>query len=345
MPIAQFDFLIIGQGLAGSILAYELINRGQRVLVLDNDHSGSASNVAAGIINPITGHRLNLSNNFVQLYTRAKEFYASFETKFGTPIFTEIDQVRLIKNPGQADYFSKRLAQHEYQDFLQKSLDSHLFKKCPFGTASIKQTAIVDTKLLLKKIQAWLIDHNSYQTLRLDYSTLKFKESNIQYEHINAKNIIFCEGYQAINNPWLKTLPFKLAKGEILTVEQFSDSHPMLSWGNWLTPANNGVSKLGSNYAWQDIQLDASSDVKQKLLESLKSQTHRDANVVKHEVGIRPTTTHRHAFIGNIKALSNAYCFNGFGSKGCLTIPMHADVLCDHLLNSIPLPEELSRWL
>jgi glycine/D-amino acid oxidase-like deaminating enzyme len=79
MPASQIDFLIIGQGLAGSILAYELIARGQRIMVIDNDHLGSASKVAAGIINPITGHRLNLTEGFVDYYHRATNFYTDIE--------------------------------------------------------------------------------------------------------------------------------------------------------------------------------------------------------------------------------------------------------------------------
>ena len=80
MTVPQFDYLIIGQGLAGSMLAFQLIARGQRVLVIDNDYQGNASQVAAGIINPITGHRLNLTEGFVDYYACAMAFYDQLES-------------------------------------------------------------------------------------------------------------------------------------------------------------------------------------------------------------------------------------------------------------------------
>ncbi|HBA65740.1 MAG TPA: FAD-dependent oxidoreductase, partial [Methylococcaceae bacterium] len=53
----DIDFLIVGQGLAGSLLAFELIQRNAQVMVVD-DGRENASEVAAGLINPVTGIRL-----------------------------------------------------------------------------------------------------------------------------------------------------------------------------------------------------------------------------------------------------------------------------------------------
>jgi hypothetical protein len=44
------------------------------------------------------------------------------------------------------------------------------------------------------------------------------QQYGINWQDISAKKIIFCEGYQAIHNPWFNYLPFQLAKGEILTL-------------------------------------------------------------------------------------------------------------------------------
>ena len=380
----QIDFLIIGQGLAGSMLAFELINRGHTVMVLDNSHYGSSSYVAAGIINPITGHRLNLTTGFVDFFQRANAFYKDLEEVFSQEFIRSVEQVRLIKNKGQASYFDKRMQEPCYQDFLHTSDQQQLFSKPEYGCASIKQTSVVDTKSLLKEIQTWLKQQSAYQQIKIDYSRIDITDSGVGYSDIcdasinnsdlnkielnnldfnnfdtnnsenhgrheinlNAKYLIFCEGYQAINNPWLKHLPFKLAKGEILSVKPNSIKQAMLSWGSWLVPTNDGAFKLGANYDWNSTELEKTESVKQKLLDSLASHTNiKKPDLVNHEVGVRPTTIDRQAFVGPIKALKNTYCFNGFGSKGCLTIPTHVDLLCDHILNGSPLPEELCKWL
>ena len=59
MPKTRIDTLIIGQGLAGSLLAWLLVRAGQRVCVIDDAHASSSSVVAAGLINPLAGMRFN----------------------------------------------------------------------------------------------------------------------------------------------------------------------------------------------------------------------------------------------------------------------------------------------
>ena len=154
------------------------------------------------------------------------------------------------------------------------------------------------------------------------------------------KNIVFCEGFQAIYNPWLKNLPFKLSKGEILTVEhQPQNTARMLNWGNWLVPTSQpGVARLGANYVWDDLSLVSAPETEQNLLSSLHQFTTIHASSIRAEVGIRPTTLRRQPFVGPLSALGNAYCFNGFGSKGCLVIPYYAELFCDYLSRQKPLP-------
>ena len=51
----EFDFIVVGQGIAGTLMAWNLHLAGKKVLIIDDHHSGSSSLVAAGIVNPITG--------------------------------------------------------------------------------------------------------------------------------------------------------------------------------------------------------------------------------------------------------------------------------------------------
>ena len=51
------DVLIIGQGLAGTFLSWNLYKEGKTFLVIDDGNENSSSKVAAGIINPVTGRR------------------------------------------------------------------------------------------------------------------------------------------------------------------------------------------------------------------------------------------------------------------------------------------------
>ena len=50
----MYDFLIIGQGIAGTILSYYLEKRGYRICVIDNLDKKAPSQIASGIYNPIS---------------------------------------------------------------------------------------------------------------------------------------------------------------------------------------------------------------------------------------------------------------------------------------------------
>ena len=347
MPTTEFDYLIIGQGLAGTILAHTLITRGQRVMVIDNAHSGSSSKVAAGIINPITGPRLKQSDDFKHYVEQAKSYYAKLEYHIKKQVFTEIKQVRQIQNDEQLSFLEKRLADPQYSHVIQ-TLDNKtpLFKKTAYPQITINGTAIVNTRDLLSASKTWLASLQSYQQSEFNYQDLTFHNNGVEYKNIHAKEIIFCEGYQATNNPWLKELPFKLAKGEIITLENEPSNNTMLSWDKWLVPLGKSA-KLGSNFAWDDLSLTPSNATKDMLLTSAEANidTNITAKVLRHEVGIRPSTRQREPFVGALSTQNNAYCFNGFGSKGCLLIPHYATLLADHLQHQTTLPSKVTQWL
>ncbi len=362
----QVDFLIVGQGLAGSLLAMRLLQAGQRVQVIDNRHLGSASQVAAGIINPITGHRLNKTHGFDTYIEAALDCYSSLEKRLeANSIVRPVKQVRLVKNPGQAEYLQKRLNDPDYQRFISVSekQNTHTPKlqDLGFGAIGIKQTWLVDAPRLLSVISQHLDSLGALRQEPFAYTKLQLTSNGVLYQDTTAKAVIFCEGYQAIYNPWLEHLPFKLSRGDVLTVEPkeldpyresqaINQELQMLNWGSWLVQDQHEASdatrfKLGSSYEWNSLDLQAKAENATKLLASAALNTGEKMNLIRHQVGIRPTTTQRRPFIGPLSNLDHAYCFNGFGSKGCLLIPFYAEHLVSHLLCASQIDEELSKWV
>ena len=343
----HFNILIVGQGLAGSLLAWKMIQQGLSVLVIDNHHHHSASKVAAGIINPITGHRSNLTQGFVQFMSTAKTSYKQLQDAFGQKFLSNIQQQRLLKNQGQQHYYLKRLEQTNYADFvtaLEKTGNtSHPFKTNEFGIADIQETFRVDVNALLATIKNWLITQNSYVYEKINYADITIEDKHVRIKNnslaCTAEHIVFCEGYQAIHNPWFKQLPFKLAKGEILTLQLTKPQTAMLNWGHWLLPLLPQITTafLGANYAWNDTSETCNRDIAQELLDSLEKNTHISAKVIAHQSGIRPSTINRKPLIGVHPDHSRLFCFNGFGSKGCLLIPYYAEQFTQHFSKGIAL--------
>jgi len=71
------DYLIVGQGLAGSVLAWCLAQQGRRVLLLDDGHRHAASRAAAGLINPLAGMRFSRPARIEAWLASATELYAA----------------------------------------------------------------------------------------------------------------------------------------------------------------------------------------------------------------------------------------------------------------------------
>ncbi|MFN5920895.1 MAG: FAD-dependent oxidoreductase, partial [Bacteroidota bacterium] len=52
------EYIIVGQGLAGTVAAFSLLKAGKKVLVFDEKREFTASKVAAGMFNPINPKRM-----------------------------------------------------------------------------------------------------------------------------------------------------------------------------------------------------------------------------------------------------------------------------------------------
>ena len=122
----QKDFLIVGQGIAGSFLAWNLLKRGKSLVIVDDNHSDASSFAAAGMINPITGKRLVLSPRCEELLPFAKSVYLELEKQFQETFFESKDIIRLFRDD------------KELREWERKSMVTHLKKyygkKQPSGT-------------------------------------------------------------------------------------------------------------------------------------------------------------------------------------------------------------------
>ena len=84
------DILIVGQGLAGTMLGWACERAGISFAVVDTGHAGAATTVAAGIINPITGRRLVKSWEVDRLLPLARATYRDIEAALGVPVWREM---------------------------------------------------------------------------------------------------------------------------------------------------------------------------------------------------------------------------------------------------------------
>lgn len=101
MPHAgKLDCLIIGQGLAGSALAMQMLARGWRILVINRSDAASPSQIAAGLFNPVTGKMFAKTWMVDELFPFLHQYYREVEQLTGVhfyypmPIYVPFAEVR-----------------------------------------------------------------------------------------------------------------------------------------------------------------------------------------------------------------------------------------------------------
>ncbi|POZ52841.1 NAD(P)/FAD-dependent oxidoreductase [Methylovulum psychrotolerans] len=343
MPV---DFLIIGQGLAGSLLAWELIQRGSSVLVVDNGQE-NASQIAAGLINPVTGLRLVKSTEADTLLPVAKHCYQQLASVFGQPFYIEKPMLRLLHSPAQYQQAEKRLRDDAYQAYLATLYPPNTSAyglSNPDGAVVQQQTGYLLTRPLLACLRGFLLAQNSYRQAAFHPDDLRLNP--LRWQDIKPKRLIFCEGYHAQHNPWFSWLPFQPAKGEILTLAHHQPlPDALLNYGHWLLPLNSQHSRIGATFTHNATDTEPTAQGRQQLLAGLAALSADlvQAELTAHHANIRPCTLDKQPFLGYHPQHPQLAIFNGFGAKGSLQIPWYSQRFADSLLNNTPAPGAISR--
>ena len=339
----MIDFLIIGQGLAGSLLAWELIQRGCRVVVIDNGRE-NASQVAAGLINPVTGMRLVKSADVDVLLPTAKQCYSQLAGVFQQAFYHENPMLRFFHTHRELNPALRRLGTPAYQAYLGDlqppgcAIDNLL---TPFGFVEQQQTGYLLTRPLLSCLKAFFIANDSYRQADFACRDIQLQPS-LRWQDIAVKRIIFCEGYGATRNPWFSWLPFQAVKGEILTLAHQTElPDKILNYSNWLIPLNARQIRVGATFDRERLDTWITEQGKNDLLNALSQVSTGliHTTLISHQANIRPCTQDRQPFIGFHPEHDRIAIFNGFGAKGSLQIPWYSRHFADVLLNGAPLSQ------
>ncbi|WP_262966966.1 NAD(P)/FAD-dependent oxidoreductase [Methylobacter psychrophilus] len=342
------DYLIIGQGLAGSLLAWELIQRGCKVIIVDNGKE-NASQIAAGLINPVTGMRFVKSVGVDSLLPTAQQCYSELADFFQQSFYREKPMLRLFRSAKELSHCLKRLQNPDYHDYLGAITPTDQTIKnliTPFGLLEQKQTGYLLTRPLLASLKDFFIARQCYRQANIDYQNIQLQPT-LRWQDISPKQIIFCEGHHATGNPWFSWLPFQLVKGEILTLEHQSQlPDKILNFGDWLIPLNDHHIRVGATFDRENLNNLPTECGKNALLTALNtiSADLTQVRLLNHQANIRPCTLDKQPFIGHHPQHLKLAVFNGFGAKGSLQIPEFCRHFADNLLTNTPLPSNIQRY-
>jgi glycine oxidase len=354
----SFDYLVVGQGLAGSVLAYSLLKAGQKVVILDNNPVVSASKIAAGTINPVTGRRLVKSWRIDEFLLVAAEFYTELEVFLGVRLWHERCVYKILKNAEEENQWSYRANFESYRAYMEPEIlseqDLHVAENLtktgflkPFQFAKTLKAAQVNIPLLVSEMRKYFLEKAILWQEEFDFSKIHLETGACGYKDYSFKKILFAEGAQAVRNPFFNFLPFQPDKGEMLCVKIHDFSFKNILKNNIaivpLHDTQNGAPFnfwVGATNDTQFSDISPSPQNKTLILNELAHIFSGKFEVINHQAAVRPTVAERRPFLGLHADFPQLGIFNGLGTKGALLAPYWAQHLAAHLLENKPLELE-----
>lgn len=338
------DYLIIGQGIAGSVLALSLSRAGYSVYVIDQPQLSSSSKVAAGIWNPVVFKRLTKSWLADELVPELLDFYKYCETELNISLITKRKILKPFTEEQEKNLWLKK-AQTE-----NRFLDAATYEKYELSSSQrinsysfVLEAGNLDMPAFLDSTRTYLKNKQAYLEEAFEYHLLSTTPSGIEYKSINAGAVVFCEGHLVSNNPYFKQVPMKPAKGEVLTVkcEGLQLKEHILNKGIFIMPLGNNLYKIGATYEWEHLNDEPTPGKKEELTEKLKAVIQVPFEVIQHEAGVRPSVIDRRPLVGRHPELNTHFIFNGFGTKAVMLAPYFAKQFVNHLQQGSAMDHEV----
>ncbi|MFN4080318.1 MAG: NAD(P)/FAD-dependent oxidoreductase [Saprospiraceae bacterium] len=337
--------LVVGHGIAGAMLAYFLKKKGADVCVWDAGMPESASRVAAGLVNPITGRRLSLSWRFAEFAPFARQTYLDIAKETGAEVWCDFSILRVMDNSETLNNWAAKLADPEFGVYAQACADAgewRFFLKKSAGYGRVNGAGRVDFPTLLHALARW---HGQ------NFERRSFVPSELPELLRNYDQIALCQGAAVAQCPFFGNLGWNPAKGEALLLRLDASSAPLPRSAAKrqliLCPVGEGSFWAGSNYDHRFAHAEPEPARRAQYVSMLEEMLDAPFEVVAHRAAIRPSVRDRRPVMGRHPDIAGLSVFNGMGSKGGLLAPFWANQFAERLLNDAPLSPEvgIGRWM
>lgn len=340
----MIDYLIVGCGLAGISFSEIALANNKSILVVDNE-SQNSSKIAGGLYNPVILKRFSEVWQAKEQLILMNQFYVNLEQKlkikvdFKTPILRKFFSIEEQNNwfaasdkPALAPFLSTSIITKKYS-----GIDS------PFNYGEVLHTGYVDTASLLEHYKKYLLQEQLLLQESFDYEKLEVLSKGIRYKNIEAKHIVFAEGFGLHANPYFNNLPLDGTKGELFIIKAPGlNLDVIVNTSVFILPLGDGLFKVGATYNWKDKTDLPTEEGRQELTDRIKEIINCEFEIVAHFAGVRPTVKDRRPLVGTHKDYQSIHVLNGLGTRGVMLGPAMAQSLFDSIESGIPLSKEIN---
>ena len=340
----EYDYLIIGQGIAGTVLSYSLIKRGYRVMVVNAPRENSSSKVAAGVYNPVVLKRLKKIWRAEEQSECAALFYRDFEQFTGRKVRHELPVYRIFHSVSEQNRWMEQATSEGYRNLLSPDFIPNNFPavKAPYGYGRVLHSGWVDINTMLAAFREYLLEQGCLVEEAINYKDVEIADEGIQWKQVKSRKLVFCEGHSGIHNPWFGYLPLRLTKGELVTIKAPDLKVDRIVKGAvFILPQGDDLYRIGATFNWHDHNEKTTEAAREELLEKFHKITTVPYEVIDQQAGIRPTVIDRRPLLGLHPEHPQLGIFNGLGTRGVLWAPYLVEPFIDHMEEGSDLEPEV----
>jgi len=335
----DYDYLLLGHGIAGAVLARELRGRGLRVLAYDDPRPDTASRVAAGLMNPVAGKRFALTWRAADTLPYAVAYYQALAAELGGGDFFQAAPIlKVFGSAQEREQMLARALDDPWQGFVEKIDPAPIERPgllAPHGGAWLRGGGHLRVEALLAALarqgraEGWLREETfTWEHLVSDGTGVAYAPGRLR-----ARRVVCCQGAAALASPPFGWLPLTPNQGAVLDVAVPGlSAAQVLNRGAYVVPGQQtGQFRVGATYRWPPFAEAPDPADEQELAGRLAALTPLPFTVLGERRGVRPAVRDRRPLLGQHPALPWLSLFGGFGSKGVSLAPRLAALLADYL--------------
>ena len=338
-------YLIVGQGLAGTLLAFSLLEKGEEVMIADDYKHPSASSVAAGMWNPVTFKRLSASWLVKEMLEEMNLTFRRLEEKLGAEFFHQLPVARIFNSIQDANFWDEKSDHPEVGRFLSARTNNCVQESfnSPFGNSEVNECGWLNVPLFREASKNYFIQHENLIEEAVNEEDVQFTSEGVLWKGKQFDKLLLCNGIGV--NTWkgLEALDLIPNHGQVLDLKiEKLELDAIVNFGQFLLPFGNEKFRLGATYNWNEVPDKPTEEAKELLLSELNLRLDKSIFVESQKTGFRPTTRDRRLIIGFAMDNELLGVFGGLGSKGVLLAPYFAKLFTSVLTDATPIPKEVN---
>jgi hypothetical protein len=326
---AMLDALVIGGGLAGSLLTWRLLTEGYQALLVDAPPAGPhppAWAVAAGLAAPVSGQRATLLPEAAACLQEAQALYRAIEADLGAGFWRPLPLLRCFSAEAEALRWRRRCDEAAFQPYLREVDPAGLSEAGalrPLAAAfEVLGGGHLNINALVPALHARLDALGALQRAKVEAWEIETSTASVRWRGLEARQAVFCEGLGALGNTLFPAPAFQPTRGELLELSIPGLGAQRVLYGrHFLIPLGQDRYLCGATYDRQDLVSGASVAGRQDLEAGLAELLSVPFEVTGTRCGLRPNVR-GHAPLWQRHPLEpRLWRLNGLGSKGAWSAP------------------------